>query len=102
MGNYEVLKEAIKAVIKENGNNEITGNVLQNVLLTMINSISVGSVFMGQALPNTVPSNTDAKSFYIAGRNGTYVNFGGYELENKIVVFLNVSGLWKPVEIWLG
>lgn len=36
---YENLKSAIKQVIKQNGNQEITGYILQNTLLSMIDNI---------------------------------------------------------------
>lgn len=36
---YENLKSAIKQVIKQNGNQEITGYILQNTLLSMVDNI---------------------------------------------------------------
>ncbi len=39
MIDFTVLENAIKDVIKENGNKEITGNILQQTLLAMLNSI---------------------------------------------------------------
>lgn len=36
---YENLKSAIKQVIKQNGNQEITGYILQNALLSVIDNI---------------------------------------------------------------
>ena len=38
MGNYDELKQAVSDVIKTNGNQEITGQVLQNTLLSIINT----------------------------------------------------------------
>jgi hypothetical protein len=35
MGNYDELKQAVSDVIKTNGNQEITGQVLQNTLLSI-------------------------------------------------------------------
>lgn len=37
---YENLKNAIRQTIKQNGNQEITGNLLQNALLNIVNAIS--------------------------------------------------------------
>ena len=34
---YENLKAAIKQAVKQNGNQEITGNLLQNTLLNIVN-----------------------------------------------------------------
>ena len=39
MGNYKELKQAVSDVIKTNGNQEITGAILQNTLLSIINSV---------------------------------------------------------------
>ena len=36
---YENLKNAIRQVIKQNDNQEITGSLLQNALITIINEI---------------------------------------------------------------
>ena len=36
---YENLKSAIKQAIKQNGNQEITGNLLQNTLLSMVDAM---------------------------------------------------------------
>lgn len=39
MGTYEELKAAVASVIKTNGNQEITGLILQNSLTTLISQI---------------------------------------------------------------
>lgn len=36
---YENLKSAIKQVIKQNGNQEITGHILQSTLLSVVDNI---------------------------------------------------------------
>ena len=71
MSNYANLKSAIQDVIKTNGNNEITGQLLQNELLAMITTLGYGYQFMGVASPDTVPGTPDAKVFYIAYTPGT-------------------------------
>ena len=52
---YDQIKESIKAVIKENGNYEITGNVLQTVLLSMVDTLGPEYQFLGIATKSTVP-----------------------------------------------
>lgn len=76
MANYASLKSAIQAVIKQNGNNEITGALLQQSLLSMINSLGADFQFAGVATPATNPGTPDQRVFYIAGVPGVYVNFG--------------------------
>lgn len=64
MGNYEELKTAVAAVIKQNGNEEITGQIMQNTLLSMISNIGANSTFAGVATPETAPG-TPTKTFFI-------------------------------------
>lgn len=77
MGNYEQLKQAISDVIKSNGNQEITGAILQNALLSIISTVGANSTFAGIATPKTNPGTPDQNIFYIASQNGIYSNFGG-------------------------
>ena len=74
--NYENLKDAIVAVIKQNGNEEITGNILQQVLVAMVNSLGSGYQFRGIATPETNPGTPDQRVFYLASARGTYPDFG--------------------------
>ena len=91
MANYATLKAAIQAVIKENGNREITGNLLQQTLLSMITSLGVGYQFMGVAIPSTNPGTPDQNVVYFAGP-GTYPNFGGAVIPQYYIGVLYGSG----------
>lgn len=97
MANYATLKSAIEQVIKTNGNNEITGALLQQSLLSMINSLGAGYQFIGVAVLSPTPTNPgtpDQNVFYIAGQSGTYSNFGGLVVaENEIAIF-KYNGIW--------
>lgn len=97
MGHYEELKAAVASVIKTNGNQEITGQVLQNTLTTLISQVGANATFAGIATPETAPGTPDQNVFYIAGQSGVYSNFDGYKLEDEIVLFLNESQSWKHV-----
>lgn len=99
MGNYEELKAAVAAVIKQNGNEEITGQIMQNTLLSMISNIGANSTFAGVATPETAPGTPDQNVFYLAGTPGVYANFGGYELKQGIVMFTNASGAFTAVDL---
>ena len=87
---YENLKTAIKQAIKQNGNQEITGAILQNSLLSIINSIGIGSLYAGIAIPSTNPGTTDGNVFYLAGISGVYSNFG-VTLQDEIAVIANTG-----------
>lgn len=99
MGNYEELKAAVSSVIKTNGNQEITGQVLQNTLTTLISQVGANATFAGIATPETAPGTPDQNVFYIAGQSGVYANFGGYEVTKNAVAFNNVSGNWVATEL---
>lgn len=99
MGNYEQLKAAVASVIKTNSNQEITGAVLQNTLTNLISQVGANATFAGIATPDTTPGTPDQNVFYIAGKSGTYANFGGYRVTKNAVVFNNVSGSWVVTEL---
>ena len=97
--NYNVLKESIAAVIKANGNEEITGDLLQQVLLSMVNILGSGYQFMGAAVPTTNPGTPDARVFYIATQAGTYANFGSpaIVLDGTQIAVLLFASSWTSV-----
>lgn len=102
MGNYEELKNAVKAVIKKNGKEEITGTILQNTLLSMISNIGANATFVGIATPRTNPGVPDGKVFYLAGE-GVYPNFDGTAVEaGMLAIFYNNDNGWKVSTIDLG
>lgn len=96
MANYNDLKTSIQNVIKQNGANQITGNLLQQTLISMINSLGANYTFAGVATPSTNPGTPDQNVFYLASEPGIYSNFEGVEVkENSIVVFYTSSGTWN-------
>ena len=94
MGNYEQLKTAIAAVIKANGMQEITGNVLQATLLSLVSNIGDNATFAGMATPDTNPGTPDQNVFYLAAQPGVYSNFGSVELTDQVLIFTNKNGRW--------
>jgi len=95
MANYATLKAAIAAAIKQNGNKEITGNLLQQQLLAMVNSLGVGYQYAGIATPATNPGTPDQNVFYLASTAGTYTNFGGLVLADGEIAILKWNGAWS-------
>ena len=75
MAKWSDLKAAIADVIKTNGNQEITGQVLRNVLNNIISSVGENASFVDVATPTTNPGTPDGNVFYIAYTAGNYVNF---------------------------
>jgi len=91
MAHWTTLKAAIADVIKTNGNQEITGAILQNALNSIVSAVGENATFVGIATPNTNPGVFDGPVYYLAGMPGIYPNFGGYELKRGIVAFVNNS-----------
>lgn len=80
MANYDNLISAIKASIKPNGTQAITGQVLQDTLLNMVSHLGKNYAFGGVATPSTNPGTPTTNTFYIATEAGTYTNMGGVVL----------------------
>lgn len=94
MGNYEQLKQSVSDVIRTNGNQEITGSILQNVLLTIISTVGANATFAGIATPATNPGTPDGPVSYLASESGTYTNFGGITLMDEVAILSNTNGSW--------
>lgn len=94
MANYSELIATINDQIKANGNQEITGPVLNSVLQAMVSALGEGYQFMGVATPATNPGTPDGKVFYLAFQSGSYVNFGGAVLKDGFLGVLVYSGSW--------
>ena len=104
---YDQIKESIKAVIKENGNYEITGNVLQTVLLSMVDTLGPEYQFLGIATKSTVPVVVEGNSFYITVEVGTYTNFkksGNTAITvNQLGILTSTNGAaWNFTPIFIG
>lgn len=97
MANNTDLKAAIAQVIKTNGNNEITGQILQNSLFSIINQLGGGATFVGIATPTTNPGTSDANVFYLASATGTYTNFDAITVAGEFTVLTNRSGSWAAI-----
>lgn len=101
MANYASLKTAIQQVVKTNGNNEITGALLQQSLLAMIDSLGNGFQFIGIANISTNPGTPDQNVFYLAGP-GTYSNFGPATVPSGHIGALKYNGSWSVETVAVG
>lgn len=95
MAHWTTLKAAIASVIKNNGNQEITGQVLQNVLNNIVSSIGENATFVGVATPTTNPGAPDGNVFYLATEVGTYSNFGSVTLTEGLNILLWNGSIWS-------
>lgn len=107
MANYSSLISAMEAVIRQNGNQQITGTILQTVLRSVILELGAEFQFGGVATPDTNPNTPDYNVAYIAGA-GTYTNFDNQTIPTgKIGIFKNRGaelGTWalQTFDISLG
>lgn len=96
MSNYEILIADVKAAIKTNGTQAITGQVLQTQLLGMISKLGSAYQFGGLVQPtDAFPFDTDAKIAFLACAQGTYPNFGNFSLRSGEVALFIYEGTWK-------
>jgi hypothetical protein len=98
MAQYANLKDSIAEVIKANGNNEITGTVMQNALLTMISTLGAYYQYVGIASTSTNPGTPDQNVFYLA-KPGTYPTFGNQTIPNNSLGVLYYNGTWQASSI---
>ena len=98
MANWSDLKAAVAKVIKTNGNQEITGAVLQNALNNIISNVGENASFAGVATPSTNPGTPDGNIFYLATEPGTYSNFGGIVNNGECLILKKNEDSWVSVE----
>lgn len=94
MANWSDLKSAVASIIKTNGAQQITGQLLQNVLNNIISNVGLNSTFAGIATPETNPGTPDGNVFYLATTAGTYSNFNGIVINSGEAVILEWKGSW--------
>lgn len=101
MANWIKLKKAIADVIKTNGKEEITGAIMQQILISIVDNLGGNAQFGGVAVPSTVPADTDGSVFYLASTQGTYPNFSGIEVDaSEMAVFTkNTAGTWVKTSL---
>lgn len=93
---YENLKTAIMQVIKNNNNQEITGDLLQSTLLNIVDTIGADYKFLGIATPSTIPpSNEEGRLFYFASEAGEYFNFKESDKNEYVAIGPGISVITK-------
>lgn len=92
MATIQDVQNLINNTIKENNNQEITGQVLNNALTAMIDTLSKTYAFGGVATPSTNPSTPEVNTFYLATEAGSYANMGGVELAEGEVALISYNG----------
>lgn len=97
---YENLKNAVKTAIKQNGNQEITGNLLQSTLLNIVNTVGENATFAGVVKPTSAPTISDGPVFYIATDAGTYSYFNNIEVKKQeSAILYKVNDTWTKATL---
>lgn len=100
MANWSDLKAAVASIVKTNGNKEITGQLLQNVLNNIISNLGLNSTFAGIATPETNPGTPDGNVYYLSAQDGIYPNFNSILIkEGEVVVLEWKNGVWSKKNI---
>lgn len=100
--NYEQLKTDIAAFIRMNGNEEITGEVLQYVLLLMVEILGKDYQFAGIGTSSTEVDEPDENLFWIL-RSGSYENFGTpFEVAENEFGIVMYNGTFAVQKIAVG
>jgi glycerophosphoryl diester phosphodiesterase len=98
MADYSALKATIDASINTNGQQAITGAILNDVLNEMVDVLGEGYTFLGMATPTTNPTTPEGKAYYLAGAAGTYRDFGNIVVNDDEVALLVWNGTaWSKV-----
>lgn len=98
MSNYTGIKALINADIRENNNEEITGQILNGVLLQMVTDLGAYQ-FAGVATPTTDPGTPDINVYYVAGTPGIYSYMGEFSVAAGEFAFLLYNGSWTKLSL---
>lgn len=101
--NYEELKRNIADVVKPNGNQEITGQIMQDALFALIENLGEGWQFGGAVRPSDVPAlGADVRGFWLAVEKGVYADFGGVEVTELSAIVYSDGWAVLPLGVAFG
>lgn len=101
MSNYATLKASVNSIITTNGNNEITGALLNGLLNSIIDSLGAQYQLVGVAMPETTPGTPDYNVAYIAAP-GTYPNFNALRVPAGYLGIFKYNGAWVLDLLYTG
>lgn len=101
MSRYSAIKAATNAYIKTNGRQEITGAILNAVMIATIDSLGKFYQSVGVAVPATDPGVIDQNVAYLAGTPGTYTHLGGFEVERGEIAVIKFDGEWHRETLYV-
>lgn len=99
MANLATLKAALNAAIYQNTQNAITGEALNTILNSIIDTLGTGYRYAGVATPSANPGTIDNRVFYLATAAGTYTNFGAVQLDGKSLHIFIYDTTWHNIAL---
>ena len=91
------VKRIIQGAIKTNNTQDITGDTLQQVLLSLASSFENVQEFAGIVSPSSSPSAGTENKIYVAMEYGTYTAFNNTTLaKGEVAVFVYRKGSPTP------
>lgn len=101
--NYEELKRNIADVVKPNGNQEITGQIMRDALFALIENLGEGWQFGGAVRPSDVPAlGADVRGFWLAVEKGVYADFGDVEVTELSAIVYSDGWAVLPLGVPFG
>ena len=97
MADNSTLKSSIRNVVKTNGDGAITGQNMQDVLISMVDVLGEGYQFLGGCTPSTNPGTPDNNVFYLATEAGTYSNFTGDSITEPTIFYFDTT--WHALAV---
>lgn len=107
----QTLRNSIASAVNTPADPRISGAILQEQLLSVVNALDTGAKYMGVATPSTVPT-TEANCFFLTSQEGTYANFtdtGGKAIvvnQGELAVIRSViyqdNLLWQKATLFTG
>lgn len=104
MAEYDQLKSTLQSNVYQNSANAVTGSVLQSTLMAFINTLGVGSGYMGLLSSGNKPTAAvDGKQFYLgmnSGSTSVVVNCSDVGLGNITITQRTLWVVWSDGTGW--
>lgn len=104
MAGYDQLKSTLQSNVYQNSANAVTGAVLQSTLMAFINTLGVGSGYMGLLSSGNKPTAAvDGKQFYLgmnSGSTSVVVNCSDVGLGNITITQRTLWVVWSDGTGW--
>lgn len=90
-------------MVKPNGNQEITGQIMQDALFALIENLGEGWQFGGAVRPSDAPAlGADVRGFWLAVEKGVYADFGGVEVTELSAIVYGDGWSVLPLGVAFG